>query len=48
MSNIPPGGTGRNESARALAPDFPKGKIVEHWDVVQPVPDPTAIPHGMF
>ncbi|MBF6337983.1 nuclear transport factor 2 family protein [Nocardia abscessus] len=24
------------------------GKIVEHWDVVQPVPEPTQIPHGMF
>ncbi|MBF6194383.1 nuclear transport factor 2 family protein [Nocardia implantans] len=24
------------------------GKIVEHWDVVQPVPDPGQIPHGMF
>lgn len=24
------------------------GKIVEHWDVVQPVPEPDRIPHGMF
>ncbi|WP_431968984.1 nuclear transport factor 2 family protein [Nocardia sp. bgisy134] len=24
------------------------GKIVEHWDVVQPVPDAAQIPHGMF
>ncbi|MFD8250624.1 nuclear transport factor 2 family protein [Nocardia sp. NPDC059691] len=24
------------------------GKIVEHWDVVQTVPEPTQIPHGMF
>lgn len=24
------------------------GKIVEHWDVVQPVPAPEEIPHGMF
>ncbi|WP_043724615.1 nuclear transport factor 2 family protein [Nocardia asiatica] len=24
------------------------GKIVEHWDVVQPVPDSAQIPHGMF
>ncbi|WP_174189566.1 nuclear transport factor 2 family protein [Nocardia barduliensis] len=24
------------------------GKIVEHWDVVQPVPDPAEVPHGMF
>ncbi|WP_051175142.1 nuclear transport factor 2 family protein [Nocardia exalbida] len=24
------------------------GKIVEHWDVVQPVPEPGQIPHGMF
>ncbi|MEV0033330.1 nuclear transport factor 2 family protein [Nocardia sp. NPDC050793] len=24
------------------------GKIVEHWDVVQPVPDDAQIPHGMF
>ncbi|MBF6220270.1 nuclear transport factor 2 family protein [Nocardia abscessus] len=24
------------------------GKIVEHWDVVQPVPEPAQIPHGMF
>ncbi|MGK8524257.1 nuclear transport factor 2 family protein [Nocardia asteroides] len=24
------------------------GKIVEHWDVVQPVPEPARIPPGMF
>jgi predicted SnoaL-like aldol condensation-catalyzing enzyme len=24
------------------------GKIVEHWDVVQPVPEPGRTPHGMF
>ncbi|MEV4578138.1 nuclear transport factor 2 family protein [Nonomuraea jabiensis] len=24
------------------------GQIVEHWDVVQPVPDPGEIPNGMF
>ena len=24
------------------------GKIVEHWDVVQPVPDKVPHPHGMF
>jgi predicted SnoaL-like aldol condensation-catalyzing enzyme len=24
------------------------GKIVEHWDVVQPVPDNVLHPHGMF
>ncbi|MET9029761.1 nuclear transport factor 2 family protein [Nocardia sp. NPDC004168] len=24
------------------------GKIVEHWDVVQTVPEPAQIPHGMF
>jgi predicted SnoaL-like aldol condensation-catalyzing enzyme len=24
------------------------GKIVEHWDVVQPVPDKVLHPHGMF
>ncbi|MFG6195726.1 nuclear transport factor 2 family protein [Nonomuraea sp. JJY05] len=24
------------------------GQIVEHWDVVQPVPDPDEIPNGMF
>ncbi|MDX3006935.1 hypothetical protein PWY87_35065 [Kribbella solani] len=24
------------------------GMIVEHWDVVQPVPDPGEIPNGMF
>ncbi|KAB2389938.1 nuclear transport factor 2 family protein [Actinomadura montaniterrae] len=24
------------------------GKIVEHWDVVQPVPDDVLHPHGMF
>jgi predicted SnoaL-like aldol condensation-catalyzing enzyme len=24
------------------------GLIVEHWDVVQPVPDPGEIPNGMF
>ena len=24
------------------------GQVVEHWDVVQPVPDPAELPHGMF
>lgn len=24
------------------------GLIVEHWDVVQPVPDATSVPNGMF
>ncbi|MEV4664805.1 nuclear transport factor 2 family protein [Micromonospora echinofusca] len=24
------------------------GRIVEHWDVEQPVPDPTRVPNGMF
>ncbi|MFF0454592.1 nuclear transport factor 2 family protein [Nocardia africana] len=24
------------------------GQIVEHWDVVQPVPEPDQIPNGMF
>jgi predicted SnoaL-like aldol condensation-catalyzing enzyme len=24
------------------------GKIVEHWDVVQPVPEQVLNPHGMF
>lgn len=24
------------------------GVIVEHWDVVQPVPEPSLLPHGMF
>lgn len=24
------------------------GQIVEHWDVVQPVPEPCEVPHGMF
>ncbi|MEW9552650.1 nuclear transport factor 2 family protein [Nonomuraea sp. NPDC050783] len=24
------------------------GKIVEHWDVKQPVPGPEEVPHGMF
>ncbi|MFG2059618.1 nuclear transport factor 2 family protein [Micromonospora sp. NPDC048930] len=24
------------------------GQIVEHWDVVQPVPEPSEVPHGMF
>ncbi|WP_051022363.1 nuclear transport factor 2 family protein [Nocardia pneumoniae] len=27
---------------------FVDGKIVEHWDVVQPVPEPADVPHGMF
>lgn len=24
------------------------GQIIEHWDVVQPVPEPDQIPNGMF
>ncbi|MFI7128520.1 nuclear transport factor 2 family protein [Nonomuraea sp. NPDC050153] len=24
------------------------GQVAEHWDVVQPVPDPGEIPNGMF
>lgn len=24
------------------------GRIVEHWDVVQPVPEADQLPHGMF
>ncbi|MEU8318146.1 nuclear transport factor 2 family protein [Nonomuraea sp. NPDC048881] len=24
------------------------GQIVEHWDVVQPVPEAAHVPHGMF
>lgn len=24
------------------------GLIAEHWDVVQPVPEPQEVPHGMF
>ncbi|MFF2088662.1 nuclear transport factor 2 family protein [Nocardia sp. NPDC058176] len=27
---------------------FEDGRIVEHWDVVQPVPAADRIPHGMF
>jgi predicted SnoaL-like aldol condensation-catalyzing enzyme len=25
-----------------------EGLVVEHWDVVQPVPEPSAVPNGMF
>lgn len=25
-----------------------QGQIVEHWDVVQPVPDADRVPNGMF
>jgi predicted SnoaL-like aldol condensation-catalyzing enzyme len=24
------------------------GLIVEHWDIMQPVPDPSEVPNGMF
>ena len=25
---------------------FDRGKIVEHWDVAMPVPDPDTVPHS--
>ncbi|MFL6119925.1 hypothetical protein [Actinophytocola sp.] len=27
---------------------FEDGLIAEHWDVRQPVPEPSAVPNGMF
>jgi predicted SnoaL-like aldol condensation-catalyzing enzyme len=38
------------EPGRALADYFrlEKGKVVEHWDVVQEVPTEAANPNGMF
>lgn len=24
------------------------GQVIEHWDVVQPVPEPSTVPNGMF
>ncbi|MEJ3749809.1 nuclear transport factor 2 family protein [Actinomycetes bacterium KLBMP 9797] len=27
---------------------FVDGQIIEHWDVLQPVPDTSETPHGMF
>lgn len=38
------------EPGRALADFFrlEDGKVVEHWDVIQDVPDHSANPNGMF
>jgi len=46
--DLEPGNAGN--SGRALADFFrlEDGKVVEHWDVIQDVPNHAASPNGMF
>lgn len=44
-------GSGDPETSGAAVVDLYRlegGKIVEHWDVIQPVPETAANPHPMF
>ncbi|WP_158866972.1 nuclear transport factor 2 family protein [Leifsonia sp. AG29] len=48
MVHVKASGPGRPDTAVADIYRFAGGRIVEHWDVLQPVPDRSANDHPMF
>ena len=48
MVHVKASGPGRPDAAVADIYRFENGRIVEHWDVLQPVPDRSANDHPLF